>query len=298
MVKQWWHQPLVIVANLPLIILALRWNWLNGVRLAGMVPAKLTFDSEMMWLLCGAACFALNVWNLLVGFHQDDEMINRGHYRTALYCFAGILVVGLVVCWAKPEQLIVPRKLTWLPFIAACLLTGQALAGNYLLTATVDGDDQPQLTWPTLTWLAAALLTLASNAAKTFDAVAVLMVVILLAGNAVNLKTLLTGNGTVRHPAYQLATGAALAAWLSLVTILLGWCWCLLTGRWAGLLDFVIVVDLMIIAAASQLATVLDLKKVYGAHAEHGHHLLLAGAIIAVLIELITAGVLTALAVK
>lgn len=298
MVKQWWHRPLVIVANLPLIILALRWNWLNGVRLAGMVPAKFTFDSEMMWLLFGAACFALNVWNLLVGFHQDEEIVNRAHYRTALYCFAGVLVVGLVVCWTKPDQLIVPQKLTWLPFIAACLLTGQALAGNYLLTATTDGDDHLKLTWPTLTWLATALLTWVSNAAKTFDAVAVLIVVILLAGNAVNLKILLTGNGTVRHPAYQLATGASLAAWLGLATILLSWCWCLLTGRWAGLLDFVMVVDLMIIAAASQLATVLDLREVHGVQAEHGHLLLLSGAILAVLIELITAGVLTMLAMK
>lgn len=298
MVKQWWHQPLVIVANLPLIILALRWNWLNGVRLAGMVPAKLTFDSEIMWLLCGAACFVLNVWNLLVSFHQDSAIVDQANYRTYLYVFAGVLVVGLVACWAKPAQLIVPRKLTWLPFLAVCLLTGQALVGNRLLAMTVDGDGQPSLTWPTLSWLAAALLTWASNSAKTFDMFAVLMVIILLVGNAMNLKTLLTGNGTVRHPAYQLATGAALAAWLSLVTILLGWCWCLLTGRWAGLLDFVMVVDLMMIAAASQLATVLDLKKIYGTHAEHGHHLLLAGAIIAVLIELITAGVLTTLAVK
>lgn len=298
MVKQWWHHPLVIVANLPLIILTLRWNWLNGVRLAGMVPAKLTFDSEIMWLLCGAACFVLNVWNLLVSFHQDSAIVNQPNYRTALYGFAGVLVVGLVACWAKPAQLIVPRKLTWLPFLAACLLSGQALVGNRLLTMTVDGDDQPSLTWPTLSWLGAALLTWASNSAKTFDAFAVLMIMILLVGNAINLKTLLTGNGTVRHPAYQLATGAALAAWLSLVTILLGWCWCLLTGRWAGLLDFVMVIDLIVTAAASQLAAVLDLKKIYGVHAEHGHRLLLAGAISAVLIELITAGVLTVLAVK
>lgn len=296
--KQWWKQTLAVAANLPLIVLALHWNWLNGMKIVGVKPAQLTFDSEMMWLLFGAACFALNVWNLLVGFHQDDEVVSQGYYRPALYCLAGILVVGLIVCWAQPAQLIVPTKLTWLSFIAVCLLTGQALVGNYLLIATVAGDDHPTLTWSTLSWLAAALLTWANNATKTFDVVAILIIVILLAGNAVNLKTLLTGNGTIRHAAYQLATGATLAAWLSLVTIVFGWCWHMLTGRWAGLLDFTMVVDLMMIAAASQLAMVLDLKQIDGTTTKHGHRLLMAGAVIAVLIELITAGVLTELAVK
>ncbi|WP_295747706.1 hypothetical protein [uncultured Limosilactobacillus sp.] len=247
--EKWWRQPLAAVTSLPLILAAGRWDWLTMLRLVGQAPTKLTLDSEVFWLLLGAVCFVLNVFNLLMIYQQAEPAMQTTQYRAASWLLAILLMAGLVVCWSHPASLILPTRLTWLLVVATIIAALQALVGNYfLLVTTVTKARWQPLVLPTLTWLVAAILGW-----PTFSTagvvIAVVAVIVLVVGHALNLPRLLA---TAVHPVDQLVTGVVIASGLSAVFYgLTGGC-LLWKTRTFNLFVGVLLTDLLLLAGGSQ----------------------------------------------
>lgn len=283
---KWWRQPLAAVTSLPLVLAALRWDWLAMLRLVGQAPTKLTLDSEVFWLLLGAVCFVLNVFNLLAIYQQEGPAARTVQYRVASWLLAVLLMAGLVVCWSRPESLILPTRLNWLLVVATVIAALQALVGNYFLLVTPASKPRWQLlTLPTLTWLVAALLGWPLFVPAGM-AVAVVAVIMLVVGHGLELPRLLE---VVRRPIDQFACGVVIASGLSAVLYGLLGCWLLWETTTFNLFNGVLLINLLLLAAGAQWLALVSGDK---SDQLLKTSWLLAGAGVVVMIELAVAGML------
>lgn len=293
--KKWWDQPLVVAANLPLIVVALRWNWLAGLRLANQLPNKLTADSEIMWLLIGAACFIVNVFNLSVIYRQTATVVQQPKYQAASWLLAAFLMAGLVAGWSHPASLILPRRITWLQGVVTAIVAAQAFLGNYFLLAVRPEQTPSSLSLPTLTWLLAALAgwPWSLPVSRLGIVVRVLVLAGVLLWHALNLKIIWqTANNS---PFYQVGAGLIIASWLSLVIDGGSGCWHLWRTGWPDLLSFSGVLNLLLLAVGTQFCAVVGRQSPTSRHDQYGKRWLLTGAVLAIVIQLGVAGLVTLL---
>lgn len=285
---KWWRQPLAAVTSLPLVLAALRWDWLAMLRLVGQAPTKLTLDSEVFWLLLGAVCFVLNVFNLLAIYQQEGPAARTVQYRVASWLLAVLLMAGLVVCWSRPESLILPTRLNWLLVVATVIAALQALVGNYFLLVTPASKPRWQLlTLPTLTWLVAALLGWPLFVPA---GIAVVAVILLVVGHGLELPRLLE---VARRPIDQFACGVVIASGLSALLYGLIGGWLLWQTATFNLFGGVLLVDLLLLATGSQWLALASRQLADKLAAQPlAPHWWVAGAGLVVVIELAVAGML------
>lgn len=281
----------MLVANLPLIIAALRWNWLTGLRLVGQTPAPWDLDAEIMWLLIAVACFGLNVFNLIVVYQQADSIVRQVRYRQGSWLLALLIMAGLVVCWSQPANLMTPHRFSGLLVAAMIIIACQALVGNYFLQV-VSGSQQPfsSLAIPTLTWLGAALLGWPRQVTAGSDHfLAVVMMVILVAGlllgQAQNVIRMLNDDSSAGLKTYKLLSGMAVASWLSAALAGLFRGWLIVVGGWPGFINLILAVNLIVLAASTQLAAIVT-RRLPTSGDDLSSWPVIAGAVLAVLIEI------------
>lgn len=287
---KWCRQPLAVVTSLPLILAALRWDWLAMLRLSGQTPAKLTLDSEIFWLFLGAVCFVLNVFNLLVIYRQEGAVVQTTQYKAASWLLSILIMVGLVVCWSRPGDLLFPTRITWLLVVATVIVAAQALVGNYFVLATATpAKQQPSLTLSTATWLVAAVLGWPVFPSGLCLVAAAAVVVGLGGFHLPNLPCLLK---TACRPVDQLAAGVVIASELSVIVYGLIGCWQLWQTSVASLFSVVSLADLLLLAAGSQWVAIISRQLVNGKSNSVMPRWLLTGAVLVVGTELAVVGLL------